>query len=106
MKHGFEKLIQYTQELEAKNKAFGETLSKTTDLVVDYQDRIVKIKQSMDELLKLVNEQAEDDGLWFDANFATEGYLQKSLRELHHKVEAIKHKETKGSSAGGGGMAP
>ncbi len=36
----------------------------------------------------LVNKQAEDEGLWFVAQTAPEGYLQQSLRELHAVVEA------------------
>ena len=36
---------------------------------------------------ELVNEQAEDNGLWFRALTATEAYLQQRLRELHHLIE-------------------
>lgn len=35
----------------------------------------------------LVDRQAEDEGLWFDAETATEAYLQKALRQLHAAVE-------------------
>ncbi len=35
----------------------------------------------------LVNQQAEDEGLWFVARTAAEGYLQSALRELHQAVE-------------------
>ena len=38
------------KELGAENKALKETLDKTTDLVVDYQERLVKIEESRDEL--------------------------------------------------------
>jgi hypothetical protein len=37
----------------------------------------------------LVNEQAEDEGLWFQARTAPEAYLQQELRRLHTAVEAI-----------------
>lgn len=40
------------------------------------------------ELQALVDEQAEDDGLWFDATTAPEAYLQQELRRLHAAVEA------------------
>ena len=39
------------------------------------------------DALNLVNEQAEDDGLWFNAQYATEAYLQQALRELHAAIE-------------------
>ena len=41
----------------------------------------------MDKIIELVNKQAEDEGLWFDAETASEAYLQKSLRELHRVIE-------------------
>lgn len=41
----------------------------------------------MSELLKLVNEQAEDEGLWFNAETAPEAYLQAALGKLHAAVE-------------------
>ncbi len=43
-----------------------------------------------DDLQKLVDEQAEDDGLWFDAETAPEAYLQAKLRELHAAIERRK----------------
>ena len=39
------------------------------------------------EIRKLVNEQAEDEGLWFEAETALEAYLQMHLRRLHSLVE-------------------
>ena len=38
-------------KLKIENKALKETLDKTTDLVVDYQERLVKVEESRDELL-------------------------------------------------------
>lgn len=35
----------------------------------------------------LVNEQAEDEGLWFEAVHASEAHLQRALRDLHAAVE-------------------
>ena len=39
------------------------------------------------EIKKLVAEQAEDEGLWFDAETAPEAYLQHHLRALHFLIE-------------------
>lgn len=41
----------------------------------------------MDELMELINEQANDEGLWFVAGTATEEYLMRALRVLHDAVE-------------------
>ncbi len=39
------------------------------------------------EILETVLEQAEDDGLWFNAKYASEAYLQQELRRLHTVIE-------------------
>jgi hypothetical protein len=44
-------------------------------------------KQKLDAIRALVNEQAEDFGLWFDAVYAIEAYLQQELRRLHAVIE-------------------
>lgn len=36
---------------------------------------------------KIVDEQAEDEGLWFLSATAPEAYLQKELRRLHAEIE-------------------
>ena len=41
----------------------------------------------MSELLDLVHEQPEDEGLWFIAQTAPEAYLQHELRKLHAAIE-------------------
>lgn len=38
-------------------------------------------------VMKLVNKQAEDEGLWFITQTVGEAYLQKELRKLHYSVE-------------------
>jgi hypothetical protein len=38
-------------------------------------------------LRQIVDEQAEDEGLWFIAQTAPEGYLQQELRRLHAAIE-------------------
>ena len=40
-----------------------------------------------DKLQKLVDEQAEDEGLWFVYETITEDYLQRALRKLHAAIE-------------------
>lgn len=36
---------------------------------------------------EIVDQQAEDEGLWFQAETAPEAYLQQELRKLHQAVE-------------------
>lgn len=43
-------------------------------------------KQSL-EIKFLVDKQANNDGLWFVAETAAEGYLQQELRNLHAVIE-------------------
>ena len=54
------------------------------------QEAIARIEalEAADSLIKhLVNEQAEDEGLWFVAETAAEAYLQQELRRLHRLIE-------------------
>ena len=39
------------------------------------------------ELKRIVDEQVEDEGLWFNAETGPEEYLQRELRRLHAAVE-------------------
>lgn len=41
------------------------------------------------EIKTLVDLQAEDDGLWFIAQYASEAYLQAALRQLHAAIETL-----------------
>ncbi len=49
----------------------------------------------MDELIAIVNEQAEDEGLWFIDALCSEAYLQAALRRLHAAVEEQARKTEK-----------
>lgn len=42
----------------------------------------------------VVDQQAEDDGLWFIARTAAEGYLQQELRRLHSVIEYTRTQST------------
>lgn len=46
------------------------------------------------EARKLVDEQAEDEGIWFKAETAPEAMLQQELRRLHAAVERATGGET------------
>ncbi len=42
---------------------------------------------NLKKLKDLVDEQAEDEGLWFLDPLCSEAYLQASLRRLHAEIE-------------------
>jgi len=76
------------RKLEAENKALKETLGKTTDLVVDYQERMVKVEESRDDLLDFIE-------------FARERWRENNLGGIERfdtviqRANAPKEKETK-----------
>jgi hypothetical protein len=51
--------------------------------------REVYLRGELEPLLALVNEQAEQEGLWCIAENIVEAYLQQELRALHEAVEAV-----------------
>jgi len=46
-----------------------------------------KLDERIQAVKKVVDEQAEDEGLWFFAQTAPEAYLQQELRRLHTVFE-------------------
>lgn len=43
--------------------------------------------RKLEALTEIVDAQANDDGLWFFAETASEAYLQQELRRLHAEIE-------------------
>jgi len=43
----------------------------------------------LNELAQLMDDQANDEGLWFIAETAPEAYIQRELRKLHDAVEKV-----------------
>lgn len=78
--------------LVAVDDEFVYDVELAPGLVVLSSDRKTRIPTLEDlglaELRQLVDEQAEDEGLWFIAESATEAYLQQELRRLHAFVES------------------
>jgi hypothetical protein len=54
----------------------------------------------MERLKAIVDEQAEDEGLWFLDPLCSEAYLQAALRRLHAEIESLY-----ASANGNGGAA-
>lgn len=47
----------------------------------------MELRKRLSEVMAIVDEQAEDCGLWFYAETAPEAYLQQALRRLHVAIE-------------------
>lgn len=58
-------------------------LNRTTEGVEE------KMAKTLNDLEKLIDSQADDEGLWFIATTASEAYLQEGLRQLHALCEEI-----------------
>jgi len=68
-------LMEFVQ-INRGNDMTDKTVQATPELPVSQQ------------LLNLVEAQAQDGGLWFEAKTAPEAYLQQELRKLHAAIEA------------------
>jgi len=88
-------------ELERENAALREQLAgRTEQLEVSIQNnalikngllkRAERAEAELAKLRQMVAQQAEDEGLWFNAATAPEAYLQQELRRLHAAVEGTK----------------
>ena len=51
------------------------------------QEELLKAWHALQELRNIVNDQAEDEGIWFITQYASEAYLQLALRRLHEAIE-------------------
>jgi len=65
----------------------GRTLKPKKEPEWGIGDAASAVEEYQDKLMKIVNEQAEDFGLWFTAETASEAYLQRALRRLHAAIE-------------------
>lgn len=55
--------------------------------LLDAERSLKVLEARLAALRALVNEQAEDDGLWYEAETASEAYQQQELRRLHRTIE-------------------
>ena len=61
--------------------------SSTSGLLVNLHKEKEELEKREAGLRELVTTQAEDEGLWFDADHITEAYLQEALRKIHAQIE-------------------
>jgi len=62
----------------------------------------VRLREQLARVLAVVDEQSEDEGLWFRAQYASEQYLQHELRRLHAAIESERHLLVKEKAVGNG----
>jgi hypothetical protein len=76
--------------LDCRTKLFelgliGGEITAERDRLLEENEWLRKHHQ---QVQSLVDAQAKDEGLWFQAQTAPEGYLQAQLRRLHAVIEA------------------
>lgn len=87
-----ETLERALQQRRAQDRSMGDSSGKISD---NDGHSLRKREESIrgeppaqsSEIRKLVEEQANDEGLWFQARTAPEAYLQQQLRLLHEVIE-------------------
>ena len=82
-----EHLRQYQHNRPTGELFAGFDYKGTVGLVDRLEHKIKKLEAEKVGLGIMVDEQAEDDGLWFQAETAPEAYLQQELRKLHALIE-------------------
>ena len=68
-------------------------LPVTQSQALDWRDEVAALEAKLETMKQTVDEQAEDEGLWFVAATAPEAYLQQELRQLHAVIEAATQEE-------------
>lgn len=79
-------LLAYIAELERER----DDLLNPYTLTGWAKIRITELEAENARLQAIVDEQAEDEGLWFVAETAPEAYLQQELRRLHAAIDAAR----------------
>lgn len=77
----------YADLSEKEKDSDREQVEKFWHLILPLLDRIAELEAKLTQIQDIVNEQAEDEGLWFIHQYATEDYLQQALRRLHGVFE-------------------
>lgn len=63
----------------------SDALTRFTESIVSSERE--KVREMLYDIKTLVDNQAEDAGLWYRAQTAAEGYVQQELRKLHAVIE-------------------
>lgn len=74
---------------EAATQTYAAMLSAAPE-----PPKALALARLVDEAVKVVNEQASDERLWFEPEYLTEDILQKALRRLHAAIEGVSPEES------------
>jgi hypothetical protein len=93
-KEGFEEILQTWRDAQESDDWLFRQLQTLFETVPasDAPERETRLRA-------LVNSQAEDAGLWFEARTAPEAYLQQELRRLHAAIEELRLASPRASAA-------
>ena len=79
---------------EEVSLATSEAVEKRNERIADQHDKIRRLQSRVEaleevatDLQKFVDLQAEDEGLWGVAQYASEAYIQRGLRGCHQFIE-------------------
>ena len=75
------------ENMESNNEECRRNTMNSEEQKKGAEECMESQNKMMNDIQKLVNEQAEDEGLWFEAETAPEAYLQQELRRLHYAIE-------------------
>ncbi len=65
----------------------GGRFNNTESELVYLRAELLKYAKDCRAIQVITDQQANDEGLWFDAQTAPEAYLQIELRRLHAEIE-------------------
>jgi len=64
-----------------------EFIARKDRLIHSLTEKNSILSQALEEIRKMVDKQAEDEGIWFNAETAPEAYIQQEFRKLHGLIE-------------------
>jgi len=80
-------LARELKQADAENKRLHEIAAAAQRRQEELETEIERLRALLAEIRAMVDRQAEDESLWFNARTAPEAYLQQELRDLHDRVE-------------------
>lgn len=82
----YDRVLDLEDQLAAMTAERREVALDLTARIARLSAKLTASEAARDQLRKLVDAQAEDEGLWFVAHYASEAYLQQELRKLHAAI--------------------
>lgn len=80
-------LLAEAEERECLQAEQDKFAAAANEQIADLQSQLTAANEKLASARKVIERQANDDGLWFLSRTAPEAYLQAALRNLHAAVE-------------------